>query len=225
MNRIKPVISAIAFFLLSVAAILTIVDIACFNRGFYEKEYAKDETAARIGMSDEDLMKSTNTLLDYLQDKRDDIVVEVEVSGDMREVFDERETAHMVDVKALYQGAVLVRNVTAITGFVLLGMVLVFSGSERLSIMKTGFVYGVGLVITLIAAIAVYAVFDFTAFWTNFHQIFFDNDLWLLDPNTSIMINMFPEIFFSDLVIRIIGYTIGVHLIAWLLLFQPWRKA
>lgn len=225
MNNIKKIVCAIAFFLLSIASILTIVDLCCFDRVFYEQEYAKDNTEMRIGMGDEDLMKSTNALLDYLQDERDDIVVEVEVNGNMREVFDERETAHMVDVKDLYQGAVLVRNITAIAGSVLLCAVLIIAKEKRLSIVKDGFVYGIGLTITLIAAIAIYAMVDFTAFWINFHELFFDNDLWLLNPNTSIMINMFPEVFFSDLVIRIILFTAGIHLIVWLLLFQPWRKA
>ena len=225
MNNIKKIISAIAFFLLSLASILTIVDLCCFDRGFYEQEYAKDNTAMRIGMSDEDLMKSTNALLDYLQDERQDIVVDAEVNGDMREVFDERETAHMVDVKDLYQGAILVRNITAIAGSLLLCAMLILTKEDRLSFVKDGFVYGIGLTITLIAAIAIYAMVDFTAFWINFHELFFDNDLWLLNPNTSIMINMFPEVFFSDLVIRIILFTAGLHLIVWLLLFRPWRKA
>ena len=225
MNSIKRILCAIGFFLLSVASILTIVDLCCFDRGFYEKEYAKDQTAERIGMSEEDLMVSTNTLLDYLQDDRDDIVIEVEVNGDKREVFDERETAHMVDVKALYQGAVSVRYVSLIAGVVLLCVAMVLSKEEKVKVLKDGFLFGIGLTITLIAAIAFYAVLDFTAFWTNFHELFFNNDLWLLNPNTSIMINMFPEVFFSDLVIRIILYTAGVHAIAWLLLFQPWRKA
>jgi uncharacterized membrane protein len=38
----------------------------------------------------------------------------------------------------------------------------------------------------------------------NFHYVFFDNDLFLLNPNVSIMINMFPESFFFDIVAAII---------------------
>ena len=39
----------------------------------------------------------------------------------------------------------------------------------------------------------------------NFHYLFFDNDLFLLDPNTSIMINMFPSAFFMHMVFMIIA--------------------
>lgn len=45
---------------------------------------------------------------------------------------------------------------------------------------------------------------DFNGFWTTFHQLFFTNDLWLLNPATDLMINLFPEAFFSHLVIRIL---------------------
>jgi uncharacterized membrane protein len=34
--------------------------------------------------------------------------------------------------------------------------------------------------------------------------LFFNNDLWLLDPATDVMINMFPEEFFYDMAIGIV---------------------
>ena len=49
-------------------------------------------------------------------------------------------------------------------------------------------------------------------------QLFFDNDLFILDPNTSIMINMFPETFFFDLVMLIMAtYVISVCVIYFVL--------
>ena len=57
----------------------------------------------------------------------------------------------------------------------------------------------------LAGALAFYAFLDFNEFWTMFHHIFFRNDLWLLDPNTDILIMMVPETFFFHLVFRILG--------------------
>ena len=45
---------------------------------------------------------------------------------------------------------------------------------------------------------------DFDAFWTAFHHVAFRNDLWLLNPSTDLMINLFPAAFFSKLVFRIV---------------------
>ena len=59
--------------------------------------------------------------------------------------------------------------------------------------------------LVVVAFTAVWAAADFDAFWLNFHYLFFDNDLFLLDPNTSIMINMFPSAFFMHMVFMIIA--------------------
>ena len=42
-----------------------------------------------------------------------------------------------------------------------------------------------------------------------FHEIFFDNDLWIFDPAEDYMIRMLPEGFFFDFVIRIGGFFLG----------------
>jgi len=46
---------------------------------------------------------------------------------------------------------------------------------------------------------------DFSGFWVQFHHLFFNNDLWLLNPETDILIQMLPQQFFYDLVVRILG--------------------
>jgi integral membrane protein (TIGR01906 family) len=61
-----------------------------------------------------------------------------------------------------------------------------------------------GLLLFLIAR-------DFTAAFTVFHEIFFRNDLWILDPRTSLLIQIVPEPFFMDIALRIgVGYLAGV---------------
>lgn len=69
--------------------------------------------------------------------------------------------------------------------------------------LKDGFRQVVLAFMIVISGLLFYALVDFNRFWTMFHQIFFDNDLWLLDPRVSIMINMFPEDFWFGMVIRI----------------------
>ena len=44
---------------------------------------------------------------------------------------------------------------------------------------------------------------NFTAAFNRFHEIFFDNDLWILDPATDLLINIVPEGFFVDTALRI----------------------
>ena len=199
-NKVIAVISGI---MIMVVILLTAVDLCCFWKGFYHYEYARGNQAEKIGMSEEGLNEATDVLLDYLKDRRDDIVVEEEVHGTVREVFNERETLHMVDVKNLYQGAVRVRNILAIASFA--GLVWLFVKDRRHfpGLVKNGLKQGLLCLLVVVAFVSIWAIADFDAFWLNFHYLFFDNDLFLLDPNTSIMINMFPSVFFMHMVFLI----------------------
>ena len=103
----KSVKTAAGIFSLALIFVLlvTSIDFHAFNKNYYREHYIKLNTADSLGMSDEDLFAATETLLDYLHDQRDDILVSGEVFGMQREIFTERETLHMVDVKNLYKYA------------------------------------------------------------------------------------------------------------------------
>ena len=69
---------------------------------------------------------------------------------------------------------------------------------------------------------------DFTQYFTYFHEIFFNNDLWLLDPKTEILIQMMPEPFFIKAAIGIglyYGSSLILMIVVGLLLYKiKWRK-
>ena len=54
------------------------------------------------------------------------------------------------------------------------------------------------------ALLFLFTLLDFNKYFTYFHLIFFDNDLWLLDPNTDLLIQMLPEEFFISIFRRIV---------------------
>ena len=56
---------------------------------------------------------------------------------------------------------------------------------------------------------------DFNKLFRVVPRDFFNNDLWLLDPATDLLIRMLPEGFFFDMVIRIGVIFIGSLLILW----------
>ncbi len=204
-DKIYTAVSAAAWILVLLGVMLTVIDVLCFCRPFYSYEYKKGSQAEKIGISDADLMNATDTLLDYIRDERDDIVVEAEVNGSLREVYDNREKLHMIDVKNLYQNAMTWRTVMAAAGILMIAGIVLSLRSGSFALLQRGYKYALMMLMILIAFIAVSAVADFNSFWLRFHYIFFDNDLFLLNPNTSIMINMFPESFFFDMVILIAG--------------------
>ncbi len=65
--------------------------------------------------------------------------------------------------------------------------------------------YVFACIIMLILILSGLLLIDFNKYFTIFHEIFFSNDLWLLDPDTSVLINMVPEVFFFQTAMIIIG--------------------
>lgn len=193
--------------LLIVGIVVAWVDVFCFDRAFYDAEYQKLGTARQIGMSEEDLGQATQALLDYLRGGRDDLVVRATVNGEEREVFDARETAHMVDVRDLYRGARLVGYISLAAGALYFAALLVF-GRNRRPVLR-GYIHANWLFLAVVAAIGLFVLIDFNTFWTGFHHVFFRNDLWLLDPRTEILIMMVPSQFFFDLVLRIVIFSLA----------------
>lgn len=188
-----------------VAFFLTCLDFNSFNHDFYKSEYDKLGVADEIGISRVELHETTDVLLDYIQDKRDDLNVSAVILGQERQVFNEKEIMHMVDVKDLYLTTMNVRMMTGI-GFIVFGLLgILFDRKNALRNSTEMFIMGTVSALTLILFLGMYAMIDFDQFWLQFHYIFFTNDLFLLDPATDILIQMVPSQFFFDLVFRIAG--------------------
>lgn len=87
---------------------------------------------------------------------------------------------------------------------------------------------GPGVFFAACLALAAVISTDFSRYFVVFHHIFFDNDLWILDPDTDMLINIVPEAFFMDTALRIaIVFAIFVTIFfgACLFLWLKGRKA
>lgn len=76
--------------------------------------------------------------------------------------------------------------------------------------------WGIGLFIGGMAGLALLVSTDFTKYFTYFHLLFFDNDLWILNPKTDLLINIVPEGFFRDTAYAIAFLFLGVCLLLFL---------
>ena len=92
--------------------VLSTIDFWCFNRDFYQNEYSKLNTASEIKISEEDLDKATDVLLSYLKDRNKTLDISANIDGVNREIFNDREKAHMVDVRDLYLNVITLRNIS-----------------------------------------------------------------------------------------------------------------
>ena len=194
--------SALALFL-SIFILLTSVELVAFDMSFYKKEYEKYDIVNNLGIGEKDLIESTEKLLDYLKDKRDDLDFKIIINGQEQEFFSPRDKLHMVDVKHLFVMGRYIRNYIFVILLIFVPVFMYKKTKYRISnlLISTACV-GILPVIILIILMNI----DFNKYFTIFHEIFFDNDLWLLDPKVDTLVNIFPENFFYDTAIRIIIY-------------------
>ena len=195
------------------------------SRPFYDKQYQKNGTADHIGIRHQDLMSVTDNLICYMTNQRPDLEMQYGVKGEIREIFDEREKLHMIDVRNLYMGVIYVAS--AITAAIAAGVFYVIKkdgwATARATLNRKYLWSAIGLVIFCLV-FGILIATNFQWFWTHFHYVFFTNDLWMLDPRISIMINMFPLNFFYAMVTRIfIIFITGC--VALKLIFTDFRKS
>ncbi len=201
----------------AVAAVLLIFSVAvlciqaiAFDHDFYKNEYKKMNTAAYVGVSGESLGMATDTLLDYLEDKTPTLDLQVQVNGQDEEYYNEREKAHMVDVKALYQKALQFMAIGFCVGGGLLALCFALKRKRAAGPVLQAYFWAAVGVLAFFAVIGCVAAADFNYFWVSFHHVFFTNDLRMLDPATSRMIRMFEQDFFADMVAKILAWFLAV---------------
>ncbi len=201
-------ISFMAVFLLALILLLNCIEISAFDLNFYSAEYEKLKRPEDIGISQQELMDVTQVLLDYIRGKRSDLNVKAVIRGQERYVFNEREIAHMVDVRELFMRGYRLRRILTIGFIFLLVILYILTKKDMIRWMLKAH-----LILLAFLAVVAGVLFwlinqDFTPYWNYFHYIFFDNDLWQLDPQVDVLIQIVPEQFFYDIVVRIIMHFI-----------------
>jgi len=200
-GTIVALLLCVMFVLFSLVSSILFVS---FDMNFYEDQFDLLDRPEEIGISEDDLLRVTSELLSYMAGEREALDSRAMIRGEERYVFNAREIAHMVDVKNLYLFAFSMRNILVISMVVLLLVALWIFKKTILKKLSLVFLVTSSVTFLLLGGIFLFATLDFWLFWDLFHRISFDNYLWLLDPRTDILIQMVPERFFFNTVMRII---------------------
>lgn len=209
--RTEKIIIFISAAALVVMLLLTCVSQAVFgNMNYFRKEFEKYNVTRNIDMEMDDIMYVMDELMDYLHGDRENLEnIVTEVNGETRDFFTEREKTHMADCKVLFDGGFAIRKGAAVV-FAALTLLLVFK--KKFSLRR--FLKYAALFSVIIAAgagiLAVAASIDFNGCFIVFHKLFFNNDLWILDPAEDLIINILVEPFFADMALKIALYCAAV---------------
>lgn len=208
---------------LPIVLLLSILQLSVFDLNFYRTAFQKYHIASVTKISSEDLDRITLKIMRYLKDEEQDLTIQAKIQGTPSEVFGNREKQHMVDVKKLFQKGYQLRNIGIL--FCILSIIAFMNdaGNRKEKILKsvcTASLLSLLGILLLFIAIQI----DFYRYFIYFHKIFFQNNLWQLNPEEDVLIQMFPLAFFSDMAAKVIQRFMGLMWILGILSFVQLRK-
>ena len=197
-----PLIVLIIF--LSLFCLLISLEKNSFKELTYSNAYNEYNIENITGKTHSELMGITNDLLVYLKGNGGDEILELN--------FNEREILHMRDVQVLFKYGFILKYISIIVSILIIGFFLIQGEKDILGIYMYKGLF-INWIIAVLLIVMIYL--DFNKYFTYFHEIFFTNDLWLLDPNTDLLIQMLPEEFFITM-----AKNIGLSFFAYVAIIQ-----
>ena len=197
-----PLIVLIIF--LSLFCLLISLEKNSFKELTYSNAYNEYNIENITGKTHSELMGITNDLLVYLKGNGGDEILELN--------FNEREILHMRDVQVLFKYGFILKYISIIVSILIIGFFLIQGEKDILGIYMYKGLF-LNWIIAVLLIVMIYL--DFNKYFTYFHEIFFTNDLWLLDPNTDLLIQMLPEEFFITM-----AKNIGLSFFAYVAIIQ-----
>ena len=202
-NAVYTALLAIAALLIIIAVLFTSLQICVNQRSWYYESYVKYGTAKETLISDEEMMEAIFRLIDYMECRADSIQLSGTEAGQTVEMYNRQEIDHMVDVRALYQAWRAVRTYGGILAAMIIAVCMAtLPKGERMGMLCRGFLIAAAVFGAVLIALGIWVAVDFNSFWTEFHHLFFTNDLWLMDYRTCRMIRICPLQLFNDIVVR-----------------------
>ena len=104
----------------------------------------------------------------------------------------------MGEVRDLFLAGFALRKI-AVVVLVISVAILFFLKADWKRILPKAYEITVCVFLGLVAVLGIAIAVNFDRCFVIFHELFFDNDLWMFDPASDYMIRMLPEGFFSDM--------------------------
>ena len=129
-------------------------------------------------------------------------------------VLDEREVAHMRDVRGVFAGL----EVMILVALVVLAVAFRRARDSEARAATWRAVAGGARALAVVVAVAgVFALFAFDAAFEVFHRLFFSAGSYSFDPRTDRLVQLFPESFWSETAIALGIVLLGASILtAWL---------
>ena len=207
MKRIRYALGTAACLLLLLAVLLcAAVRALGTDAGLYARCFRAYADTSRFGVGAEAYDDLAAAIAGYLAGARDTPQAEVLAFGVLRPAFNDRELAHLADIRGLFRlfrwAWVLLIPAAG------LGVWLARRPDKGM------FALGCGAAVLALAVLALLIARHFEAAFLIMHRLLFTNDLWLLNPNTDLLICLMPEAMVTVLAARLALIVIPAWLLA-----------
>ncbi len=162
----------------------------------YKYGFEKYDVGATTGLAPAELDKAARGLINYFNSDEEYINIIVEKDGQPFTLFNEREVAHLKDVKDLFRLVYKILLSTGVYVLFFLGVCLFWWRDKRR--LGQRLFFGGGLTLLMMLALGLVIALDFDNFFLQFHLLSFANDFWMLDPTRDYLIMLFPQGFWFD---------------------------
>lgn len=190
--------------------LITAIETASFDKAFFMNQVNENNVVENTGIAEADMESVVTEILAYLRGTRSDFDIQARItvngvtSDTPVSIFNEQEMVHMDDVRALLNLALTLRNSAVLLFLIALVYLL---KNNKMALIK-GLFYGSTIALVIILVIGGIFTVNFDGAFTLFHQLFFTNDLWLMDPKTDLLIWIVPGPFFFNLIERMVLYAV-----------------
>ncbi|MGB2695610.1 MAG: TIGR01906 family membrane protein [Dehalococcoidia bacterium] len=199
MGLVRYVAAFLFVIALPIAIITTNVRIVVNEPHTYSYAIDHYDGPKTTGISRDQLIDGSAELRDYFNNDQRDLFVRVNQDGQSASLFNARESAHLRDVKTLFQQSFRVQEASVIFILAYIVAVFIWAREGTMRTLAKQVLISSALALAVLAIGGAIAASGFDQSFDQFHQIAFDNDLWQLDPTQDHLIQMFPEQFWQDL--------------------------
>jgi len=178
--------------------------ITFFNQGFYFNEFEKLNMYDNLNTNKFELTKAWYTTISYLSFSKD---IKIKLILNDENILTPNEQSHMNDVRILIQKIFSILNML----YILLIAFILINLKEFKKKLSEYFYYAGNTIMVTCTLIVILSVINFQTTFNIFHQLLFTGNFTF--PATSKLLLLFPEKFFFDFAIRILGISFIIGLL------------
>ncbi len=213
-------LTALLVFCLLVLAAGMIADQASDESRMLQKMIQYADTSVSLVGQDE-YPKLAASLTGFLSGRIDTAQIDIIKDGRILPAFTDNELLHLQDIKGLLRLAFTLKHValSLIISVFIFSFILRKRITDLFGMMSPRLIinWAAGITLVLLHSIVLWGLINFEGLFYAFHKLLFRNDLWLLDPETDLLLQLMPlELFISygvDIIKQNILFIISLPLI------------